>query len=250
MTRVAQGAAMVGLAVLALAGCAPMAAPVEAGGPYRGAPVRPIAALIAEARAAAPPVEAGEFLPSDLVDVRAIEPGIRLDLRYATPDNFLGVAIYPEARAMLQRPVAEALARVHRALAADGLGLLIHDAYRPWWVSHVFWHAVPPEKRGFVADPARGSRHNRGAAVDLTLVSLKTGRPLAMPSAFDSFGPAAAADFAGGTAVQRAHRDRLRTAMAAEGFAVLPNEWWHFDHRGWARYPIGNQDFSANVNSN
>ena len=170
-----------------------------------------------------------------------LEPTLRSELRDATADNFVGAPVYPPtARACLQRPAALALVRVQRALAARGLGLLVFDAYRPWSVTKVFWEATPPALREFVADPAQGSRHNRGCAVDLTLCDLATGRPLAMPSEFDEFTPRASPDYAGGTSEQRWARDLLRAAMGREGFAVNPSEWWHFDHDDWQQYGVGN----------
>lgn len=208
---------------------------------FRVAPLRPIAALAAAAAHQTPPPQPAGLLPAELVELAAVEPGLRFDLRYATANNFLGAAVYPAAVAKLQRPVAEALARVHRALAAEGLGLCVFDAYRPWSVSWVFWQATPPALRQFVADPAQGSRHNRGCAVDVTLVELASGSPVSMPSGFDEFTARAYPDYPGGTSQQRWYRERLRRAMAEEGFAVNPHEWWHFDHRDWARYPVGNE---------
>ena len=196
------------------------------------------------ALAATPPVETADKLPSDLVDIRTIAPGIKLDIRYAGANNFMGIPLYETPAAYLQRPAAEALARIHRALAAKGYGLLVHDAYRPWYVTWMFWEATPPEARIFVADPAQGSRHNRGCAVDLTLYDLKTGQPVEMPSRYDEFSTRAYADFIGGTTRQRALRAILRQAMEADGFAVLPDEWWHFDYRDYARYPIGTKTFT------
>jgi D-alanyl-D-alanine dipeptidase len=201
------------------------------------------AALRAAALAASPPAESGKR-PPDLVDLTTVDPTLRLDIRYAGRDNFMGVPLYERAGAWLQRPAAEALGRAARRLKAQGYGLLVHDAYRPWFVTKMFWDATPPASRGFVADPARGSRHNRGAAVDLTLYDLKTGRPVDMPSRYDEFSPRAFPDFIGGTSRQRAHRDLLRAAMEAEGFTVYEQEWWHFDFHDWAQYPIGNVSFT------
>src|SRR5881394_3393723 len=144
-------------------------------------PVRAVAELLPLALAANPPVESGEFRQSDLVEITALDAAIKLDIRYATTRNFLSTPLYSEPRAFLQRPAAEALVRVQRALARDGYGLLIHDAYRPWYVTKLFWDATPPEKHEFVADPAQGSRHNRGCAVDLTLYNLRDGKPVTMP---------------------------------------------------------------------
>lgn len=216
--------------------------PEPPAGGFRIAPQRPIAELLTEAAATAPAGEltAGER-PADLVDLQDLGAGLRFDLRYATADNFVGAAVYPAtARAQLQRPAAEALARVQRRLSARGLGLVVFDAYRPWSVTKVFWEATPPPLREFVADPVEGSRHNRGCAVDLGLVDLATGAQVPMPSEFDEFTPRAYPDYPGGTSAQRYHRDLLLREMAAEGFTVNPGEWWHFDHQDWRLYGVGN----------
>jgi D-alanyl-D-alanine dipeptidase len=175
---------------------------------------------------------------SGLVELTTLDPTIRLDIRYASANNFLGRPVYREARAFLQRPAAEAVLRAHRALARAGFGLLVFDGYRPWSVTKLFWDLTPPAKRAFVADPAKGSKHNRGCAIDLTLYELASDREVAMPSPYDDFSERAAPDYAGATPEQRAARDRLRAAMEREGFAVESNEWWHFNYRGWERYPI------------
>jgi D-alanyl-D-alanine dipeptidase len=212
---------------------------------FRITPLRPVAELRQEALAAQPPQEPGPFRRVDLVELVELEPGIRLDIRYATPHNFLGVAVYTEARAFLQRPAAEALVRAHHALAAGGYGLLIHDGYRPWWVTKVFWEATPPSGHAFVADPAQGSRHNRGCAVDLTLYRLADGQPAVMPSLYDEMSERAAPGYAGGPDGPRRVRDLLRAAMEHEGFHVFASEWWHFDYAGWREYPILNIPFDA-----
>ncbi|HEX6737169.1 MAG TPA: M15 family metallopeptidase, partial [Vicinamibacteria bacterium] len=143
-----------------------------------------------------------------------------------------------QARVFLQRPAAEAVVRAHRALAAQGYGLLVFDGYRPWSVTRLFWQVTPEDKKAFVADPRKGSRHNRGCAVDLTLFTRADGREVPMPSGYDDLSARAHPDYAGGTAEERAHRDRLRRAMEAEGFTVEPNEWWHFNYKDWKLYPI------------
>jgi D-alanyl-D-alanine dipeptidase len=196
------------------------------------------------ALAAKPPAEPPSKRPSDLVAVRALDPTIRIHTLYAGRDNFLGVPIYEKAGAFLQRPAAEALARVQQRLRAQGYGLLITDAYRPWFATKMFWDATPDEDHIYVADPAQGSRHNRGCAVDLTLVDLKTGRAVEMTGRVDEMSKRSHADYAGGTSRQRWYRARLRLAMEAEGFAVYPYEWWHFDYKDWADYPIGTATFT------
>ena len=185
-----------------------------------------------------PPVETGPFLKTELVELVKLDPTLRLDIRYASSNNFLGRPVYTEARAFLQRSAARAVVRANRKLRKKGYGLMIFDGYRPWSVTKVFWDSTPAEKRAFVADPRQGSRHNRGAAVDLTLFDLKTGRAVQMPSDYDDFSERAHPNYQGGTTEERRLRDTLRAAMEAEGFTVYENEWWHFDYRDWQKYPI------------
>jgi D-alanyl-D-alanine dipeptidase len=206
-------------------------------------PVRPVAELRVEALAASPPRESGTFRPADLVELTRLDPSIKLEIRYATTNNFLGTRFYDEARAFMQRPAAEALVRAHQSLAPLGFGLLIHDAYRPWYVTRMFWDATPADKRWLVADPTQGSRHNRGEAVDLTLYELATGRPVEMPSTYDESTDRAFANYPGGTSAQRWRRAVLKRAMESQGFTVNPSEWWHFDYKDWREYPIGNITF-------
>ncbi|KRA69915.1 D-alanyl-D-alanine dipeptidase [Caulobacter sp. Root656] len=198
----------------------------------------------ARALAARPPVETDPHRPADLIDLTTLDPTIRLDIRYAGPDNFMGLPLYERPAAYLQRPAALALVGAAQALKAKGYGLLIHDAYRPWFVTWMFWEATPPEDHMFVADPAQGSRHNRGCAVDLTLYDLKTGKPVEMPSRYDEMSGRSYADFIGGTTRQRAMRSLLREAMVAQGFEIYPEEWWHFDYKDWRHYGIGTKTFS------
>jgi D-alanyl-D-alanine dipeptidase len=159
-----------------------------------------------------------------------------LDIRYAGRDNFTGRPVYPVATAWLQRQAALALVRAHDRLQALGHTLIVLDAYRPWRVTRDFWAAYP-EYRGFIADPQTGSVHNRGCAVDVTLADA-AGRALPMPSGYDEFSARAYPDYAGGDPAPLANRERLRAAMTAEGFAVHPREWWHFDHESWRQYPL------------
>lgn len=206
-------------------------------------PTRPIEELRHDALAASPPHEDGDFRKPELVELTTLDPAIRLDIRYATTNDFLGTAVYTQARAFMQRPAAEALVRALHKLETLGYGLLIHDAYRPWYVTKIFWDATPPEGKIFVADPSQGSRHNRGCAVDLTLYDLATGKPIEMPGTYDEMSPRSFPDYPGGTSLERWHRDLLRRAMESEGFTVYEHEWWHFDYKDWQKYPILNIKF-------
>jgi len=210
---------------------------------FRITPLRPVEELRKEALVAQPPQEKGPLRKPDLVELVTLDPTIKLDIRYATTNNFLSTPMYSQARAFMQRPAAEAVVRANHELKKQGYGLLIHDAYRPWYVTKMFWDATPDDKKIFVADPKDGSRHNRGCAVDLTMYDLKTGKVVQMPSGYDEMTERAYADYSGGTAEQRERRAILRQAMEKEGFTVYPQEWWHFDYKDWKEYPVMNTKF-------
>ena len=180
----------------------------------------------------------GPLLKPDLVELVTLDPGLRLDIRYAATNNFLGHPVYRQARAFLQRPAAEAVVRAHRQLAANGYGILVFDGYRPWTVTKHFWDAASPQQRDYVADPTKGSRHNRGCAIDCTLYDLRTGAEVPMPSVYDEPTVRSHADYPGGSAETRRTREILRNALEGQGFVVLTNEWWHSDYKDWRSYPI------------
>jgi D-alanyl-D-alanine dipeptidase len=172
----------------------------------------------------------------ELVEVTAIEPSIALDVRYATTNNFMKTELYPIAKVFLRRPAAMSLANAQHELAKSGLGMKVFDGYRPYRVTEKMWE--PIRNPDFVADPAKGSRHNRGAAVDVTLIELASGRELAMPTPYDDFTSHARQDFDDVTPEVRANRARLREVLVRNGFEPLPSEWWHFDYRGWERFEL------------
>lgn len=184
-----------------------------------------------------PPFEPGKR-EAKLIELTSLDKTIKLDIKYATDDNFTGRTVYPEARAFLQKPAAKAVVKVHRELKKKGLGLVVYDGYRPWSITKLFWEVTPPEKRIFVADPLKGSKHNRGCAVDLAIFDLRTGEPVPMPSAYDEFTDRASPNYTGGTAEETANRELLRALMEKAGFTVNPNEWWHFDYKNWEDYAI------------
>lgn len=213
------------------------------GGIFRIPPVNNFKALQGQALGDHPPAETGEFRKPDLVELETLDPGIKLDIRYASTNNFLSTPVYSQARAFLQRPAAEALLRAHRRLKQMGFGLLIHDAYRPWYVTKIFWEATPEDKRIFVANPSEGSRHNRGCAVDLNIYDLATGKSIEMVGVYDEMSERSYPGYPGGTSLQRWHRELLRQVMEDEGFDVYAFEWWHFDYKDWRKYPILNIPF-------
>jgi D-alanyl-D-alanine dipeptidase/CubicO group peptidase (beta-lactamase class C family) len=213
------------------------------GGQLRVTPLAPVAEILAAARAAQPPPQPDSLRAPALTDLAALDSTIRLDVRYATSNNFLGSPFYASARVFLQRPAAEAVVRAHRRLRQRGYGLLIHDGYRPWYVTRAFWDATPPASRWMVANPASGSRHNRGCAVDLTLFDLATGAVVDMGGTYDETTPRSYPDYPVTTALQRWHRELLREALEREGFRRVADEWWHFDYHDWRAYPILNLPF-------
>ncbi len=206
-------------------------------------PLKPVSLLRKEALAATPPREGRNLRKPELVEVNIFDPAIRLDIRYATKNNFMGIVLYDEARAFLQKPAAEALTKADAALREKGYGLIIFDAYRPWYVTRMFWDATPDTQKIYVADPVKGSRHNRGTAVDITLYDISTGKEVDMGGFFDEFGVRAWPTYRGGTSLQRWHRALLQDEMKKQGFTVYPNEWWHFDHETSTEYPIMNVKF-------
>jgi len=206
-----------------------------------------LGALRRAADTARPPQEPAPKSPPDLVELASLDPTLRFDIRYATSNNFMGLPLYERSEAFLQRPAAEALVRANQRLAKLGLGIVVFDGYRPWRVTRLFWDATPEDAHVFVADPSKGSRHNRGCAADIGLYDLATGRELVMTSRYDEMSPRAYADYPGGTARQRWLRAKLREAMEAEGFSVYPQEWWHFDYKDWKDFGIGEPSFTDHL---
>ena len=168
-----------------------------------------------------------------------LDPSIRLDIRYATANNFTGRILYDQPRAFMVQPAAKALARAHKAAATEGYGLTIFDAYRPWRITKQLWDATPPgPQRNYVSNPKRGSKHNRGCAVDLSLHRIDTGALVEMTSGYDEFTQRAHRDFMAAAPEAIANRARLERWMEAQGFRGISNEWWHFDFAGWEDFPI------------
>ena len=217
---------------------------VDHGKTFRIDPLEPVGVLRKIALSASPPSEQKKNDP-DLVELRTLDSTIKYDIRYATTNNFMSAVFYRSAHAYMQRPAAESLVRVSKKLKAFGYGLLIHDSYRPWYVTKMFWDATPDDKKIFVANPESGSRHNRGCAVDLTLYDLDTGAVVEMVGGYDEMTDRSFPDYVGGTSQQRWHRELLRRSMEAEGYTVYEAEWWHYDYKTWNDYPILNLTFEA-----
>ncbi|MDP7126254.1 MAG: serine hydrolase, partial [Candidatus Marinimicrobia bacterium] len=217
---------------------------VDHGKTFRIDPLEPVDVLRKMALSASPPSEQKKNNP-DLVELRTLDSTIKYDIRYATTNNFMSAVFYRSAHAYMQRPAAEALVRVNKKLKSFGYGLLVHDSYRPWYVTKMFWDATPDDKKIFVANPENGSRHNRGCAVDLTLYDLETGAVVEMVGGYDEMTDRSFPDYIGGTSQQRWHRELLRRSMEAEGYTVYEAEWWHYDYKTWNDYPILNLTFEA-----
>jgi D-alanyl-D-alanine dipeptidase len=179
--------------------------------------------------------EYSHFLRTKMVDIATLDPSILLDIRYATTNNFTGQEIYPSAKCYFQQDIAQRLVRVNTALRKQGLRLKIFDGYRPLSVQYHLWEIMPNTK--FIANPATGSIHNRGAAVDCTLAQAD-GTSLPMPSDYDDFSEKAYPSFQGCSEVAKANRALLEKVMVAEGFKPIATEWWHFDGPNWQQYPI------------
>jgi D-alanyl-D-alanine dipeptidase len=183
----------------------------------------------------APAITSFAALDEPLVEVVGLDPSIAVDIRYATSNNFVGRPMYSYGRAFLRRDAAERLVRAHESLQPHGLGIKIWDAYRPLSVQWELWEVVPDPQ--YVADPRRGSRHNRGAAVDVTLVDAE-GNELPMPTGYDEFTEAAHRDYMDLDPAIIANRQILEDAMTAQGFTGISSEWWHFDAPGWEEFPL------------
>jgi D-alanyl-D-alanine dipeptidase len=200
--------------------------------------------LLLNSCAMKPPKEKGIFQESDLVELIKFDTTFKLDIRYATSNNFVGKPVYPEARVFLQKPAAEALVKVNNELKTLGYQLVIFDGYRPWSITKVFWDITPKKDKDFVANPKKGSRHNRGCAVDVSLMEIATGKTVQMTGEYDETSERSYANYTGGTEEQRRLRDLLKNKMEANGFKVLSFEWWHFDYQDWKSYRIQNIPFS------
>ena len=171
-----------------------------------------------------------------LVELKEVIPSIKLDIRYATKNNFMHQVMYTQARAFARKEVALQLQKIQAALYKNGYGLKVFDGYRPYAITVAFYEKA--SDKNFVANPSTGSVHNRGCAVDLTLTDLKTGRDLVMPTPYDSFSAAAAANYQKATPLAIKNRTFLINIMNQYGFKVRENEWWHFDYKGWRNYEL------------
>jgi D-alanyl-D-alanine dipeptidase len=161
---------------------------------------------------------------------------IREKIMYATDNNFTKKTVYDTAAVYLSLDARNALLKVAEMLKPLNVGLVIYDAYRPYRYTVKFWEIIHNER--YVADPKKGSRHNRGCAVDVGLFDLKTGQFLDMPTAYDDFSEKASVSSKDKTKLQAKNVELLQKAMTCNGFQLFASEWWHFDYEGWEKYPI------------
>lgn len=176
-----------------------------------------------------------------LVDLEEFIPGIILDIKYAGTDNFAGIQFYDYGKAYLRLSAAKALKAIQKELNEVGIGIKIYDAYRPYSVTEKIWDLVQDDN--YAASPQTGSRHNRGCAVDLTLIDLETNEELEMPTIYDDFNETAHHDFMGLSEEKIANREFLKAIMEKHGFEKLQSEWWHYDFSGWRNYELMNISF-------
>ncbi len=161
---------------------------------------------------------------------------IKQDIKYATTDNFTKEIVYDTAALFLSTEAHFALLKVIKILKTLNVGLIVYDAYRPYRYTVKFWEIIHDDR--YVADPKKGSRHNRGCAVDVGLYNLKTGKLLDMPTAYDDFSEMAWISSKNRTKLQAKNVELLQQAMTSCGFQLFATEWWHFDYSGWQQYPI------------
>ena len=180
---------------------------------------------------------------NELIEIKKEIPNIKLDIKYATKNNFMNQVMYKEARAFARKPVVAQLKKIQLVLNKKGYGLKIFDAYRPYAITLAFYQKAL--NKNFVANPKKGSKHNRGCAVDLTLIDLKTGKELQMPTPYDNFAEQASPSYSNLPPQVIKNRTLLITTMQAYGFRVIKNEWWHFDFIGWKNYALMDVPFES-----
>ena len=195
-------------------------------------PIYPVEELKKIALNSSVPLEDSlEDKSNELVDIYKLDSSIKLDIRYASKNNFMQTEFYTEPRAFLINDAAKMLIKAHKELGNYGYGIVIYDAYRPWFVTKMFWEATPDSLKNFVADPSLGSVHNRGCAVDIGLYNINNGKIIKMISGYDEFTERAYPLYKGGTKKERENRNLLITTMKKYGFQVYKYEWWHFDFK-------------------
>ncbi len=185
-----------------------------------------------------------------LVNIKKMIPSLVIDLKYATEDNFTGQQVYPStAQAYLVEDAAQSLKEIQKELAQYGLGIKVWDGYRPFSITQIFWDVTPENKRQYVANPKKGSVHNRGNALDCTLIDLRTGKELRMPSEFDEFSELVHSDFMGAGPQALINRTFFHMIMKKHGWHPLNHEWWHFNYKGYKNYPILDIPFEQLINN-
>jgi D-alanyl-D-alanine dipeptidase len=173
---------------------------------------------------------------NELINLETFIPGIVLDIRYATTNNFTKEKIYNQPKAFARKPVAEALKKAQAEFNKRGFGIKVFDGYRPYAATVKFYEVY--RDTTYVASPYRGSRHNRGCAIDMTLVDLKTGKELLMPTEYDSFRKEAWPSTPIDDPLIKKNRELIISIMQKHGFKVNSSEWWHFDFVGWQKFDV------------
>lgn len=219
--------------------------PNEKGGEvFRLSLPQPLEVMRRAALAAAMPQRGGDLPAAELVDVTTVDPTLKTALLYATDGNATGAPIYEESRAFLDATAAVALSRVNKRLNAHGYGLVVWDAYRPWYITKLLHDILPPDKKYMLEAPEAGSPYNRGLSVSVSLCDAKTGEEIVMITALDEPSPRALSKFQGGGELERYRRDLLRFFMQCEGFGGVEHEWWHFDYKDFDKYRLLNIPFA------
>lgn len=211
---------------------------------FKLTPSQPVDALRRNAEASIMPNQPGNLLAAKLVDISRKDSQIKINMVYATDKNFIDTAIYESNKAYLQEDAANALSRVNKELAKYGYGVVVWDAYRPWYISKLLHDVLPEKDKGLLESPETGSQHNRGLSVDVSLYYLATGQQVQMISGFDEPSLRAYSKFQGGSELERFRRDLLRQLMENEGFTTIDHEWWHFDYKDFTNYQLLNIPFN------
>jgi D-alanyl-D-alanine dipeptidase len=205
---------------------------------------QPIETMRRDALSALMPRQEDDLLTAKLVQITSVDPAIKIALSYATDQNAVGTPIYEQERAFLDEDAVRALSRVNKQLNAYGYGLIVWDAYRPWYITKLLYDILPPDQKYMLEAPETGSPYNRGLSVSVSLYSLATGQAVSLITGLDEPSPRAFSDFQGGSELERYRRGLLRFFMQSEGFGGVEHEWWHFDYKDFAKYRLLNKPFS------
>ncbi len=195
-------------------------------------PIKEISELREISKNSNPPILDSLDSHKKLVDLKKLDDEFQLDIRYASTNNFMRSKFYKNERAFFNMSAADRLIEAKNDLKELGYGIIIYDAYRPWFVTKMFWEGTPENLKHFVANPENGSSHNKGCAIDIGLYDIETGESIVMISGYDEFTERAYPNYMGGSKKQRDIRDMLIQVMERNDFTVYEYEWWHFNYNG------------------